>query len=50
VKVRILETVPSRSKPDRGRVKLAFELHDDQEGILAEWISHGIFGKRPVAE
>jgi acyl dehydratase len=50
VKVRILETVESQTKPSRGRVKFGFELYDDQEGLLAEWVSHGLFGRRPAVE
>jgi acyl dehydratase len=47
VKAKIVETTPSRSKPDRGRVKLALELYDEQDGLLAEWISLAIVGRRP---
>jgi acyl dehydratase len=50
VKARIADTIPSRSKMDRGRVKLALELYDEQDGLLAEWISYGIFGRRPVVD
>jgi|ERR1700722_6428160 len=50
VKARISDKIPSRTKPDRGRIKLALELYDEQDGLLAEWISYGIFGRRPVAD
>jgi acyl dehydratase len=46
VKATIAETIPSKSKPDRGRVKLCLELYDAEDGLLVEWISYGIFRRR----
>jgi len=47
---KITDKIPSRSRPDRGRIKLCLELHDEKEGLLAEWISYGIFRRRDVLE
>jgi hypothetical protein len=49
VKATIADKIPSQSKPDRGRIKMCLELYDDQDGLLAEWVSYGIFGRRHVA-
>jgi acyl dehydratase len=50
VRARILEAVPSRSKLDRGNVKFAFELYDEIDGLLAEWVTISIFKRRPDAQ
>lgn len=47
VGLRVLDATPSRSKPDRGLVKFAFELFDENDGgaKLAEWVCLSFFGR-----
>ena len=47
VKFRVLEAEPSKSRPDRGRLKVVFELYDDKGELLMDCIANVLFGCRP---
>lgn len=47
VKFRVLEAEPSKSRPDRGRLKVVFELYDDKGELLMDCIAIVLFGCRP---
>ena len=47
VKFRVLEAELSKSRPDRGRLKVVFELYDDKGELLMESIAIVLFGCRP---
>ncbi len=47
VKFRVLEAELSKSRPDRGRLKVVFELYDDKGGLLMDSIAIVLFGCRP---
>ncbi|MSQ51347.1 MAG: MaoC family dehydratase [Betaproteobacteria bacterium] len=47
VKFRVLEADLSKSRPDRGRLKVVFELYDDQGELLMDSIAIVLFGCRP---
>jgi len=48
-RVTVLETVPSRSKPDRGLVKLACESTNQRGEIVMTMCSLGLFARRPAS-
>ena len=45
--LRILDCIPSKSRPDRGVVKLSFELYDGEQQLL-EWVAPSIFLRAPA--
>lgn len=45
----ILDVVPSRSKPDRGHIRAAYELWNQKGEKVMTMVSLGIFGRRPPA-
>jgi len=47
VKFRVLEAELSKSRPDRGRLKVVFELYDDKAELLMDSIAIVLFGCRP---
>ena len=47
VKFRVLEADLSKSRPDRGRLKVVFELYDDKGELLMDSIAIVLFGCRP---
>ena len=47
VTAKVLHTRLSQSKPGRGNVKFALELHDERDGLLSEWVTTTIFACRP---
>jgi acyl dehydratase len=47
VKFRVLEAELSKSRPDRGRLKVVFELYDDKGELLMDSIAIVLFGCRP---
>lgn len=46
-RIKILEATPSRSKPDRGLVKHACELSNQDDDIVMTMRALSIFGRRP---
>ena len=46
---RVAEAVPSRSKPDRGRLGFVFELRDGSGELLLDMQVTAIFGRRPAS-
>jgi acyl dehydratase len=42
----ILETRVSKSRPDMGFVKMLWEMHDEQDAVLAALTASMIFGRR----
>jgi len=46
-KFRVLDSEPSKTRPDRGRVKVVFELYDRQGELLMDSIAIVLFGRRP---
>lgn len=47
VKFRVLEAELSKSRPDRGRLKVVFELYDGKGELLMDSIAIVLFGCRP---
>ena len=47
VKLRVLEAELSKSRPDRGKLKVAFEMYDDKGVLLMDTIAMVLFGRRP---
>jgi len=47
VRMVILELVPSRSKPDRGSVKVAYETRNQRGELVQSVIGRGIIARRP---
>ena len=46
--VRVVEAVPSKTRPDRGRLKFAFELYEDAEGLIMDMFATAIYARRPA--
>ena len=46
VEVEVVEQQPSRSRPDRGRVRMAYRLLNQQGDCVATWIANHILAKR----
>jgi acyl dehydratase len=47
MKLRITDKAPSTSKPDHGRIDLAFELYDAGADLILEMRAKSIFLRRP---
>jgi acyl dehydratase len=47
---RVIEVRPSKSKPDRGSVKLAYTMKNQQGQTVMTMIGIGIIGRRPGSE
>jgi acyl dehydratase len=47
VKFRVLDSELSKSRPDRGRLRVAFELYDKAGVLLMDTIATVLFGCRP---
>ncbi|MFM9971622.1 MAG: MaoC family dehydratase [Burkholderiales bacterium] len=47
VKFHVHEAEPSKTRPDRGRIKVAFEMYDDKGELLMDTIATVLFGRRP---
>jgi acyl dehydratase len=47
VRVEVLETLPSRSKPDRGAIKFRFEVRNQQGEVVMTELATALFGRRP---
>jgi acyl dehydratase len=45
----VLEVVPSRSKPDRGHIRTAYEAFNQHGEKVLTMISRGIFARRPIS-
>src|ERR1700722_11824229 len=45
-----LRDAATLGSPGTENIKLCLELHDEKDGLLAEWISYGIFKRREVLE
>ena len=46
--VRVLEKKPSETRPDRGRVKVTFELFEDGGELLMDFTATVLMGRRPA--
>lgn len=46
--VRVIESTPSKSRADRGRLTFAFELYEKSEGLILDMLATAIFARRPV--
>jgi acyl dehydratase len=46
---RVVEAIPSKTRPDRGRLTFLFELYAQGEGLILDMLATAIFAKRPVA-
>ncbi len=46
---RVTGTVPSRSRPDRGRVSLAFEMYNQKDELIMDFVGPNIISRRPAA-
>jgi acyl dehydratase len=49
VRIEVLEVVPSRSKPDRGHVKLRYTMRNQDDDTVMTMIGLGIMRRRPDA-
>jgi acyl dehydratase len=45
----VLEVTPSRSKPDRGALRIRYEIRNQRGEVVMSMIAIGIFGRRPLA-
>jgi acyl dehydratase len=43
----VLDVVPSRSKPDRGHIRVAYEVFNQKGEKVMTMISRGIYARRP---
>jgi acyl dehydratase len=48
-RLQVVESVPSRSKPDRGRLTFRFELTNQKAETILDFEGMTIFGRRPAA-
>lgn len=48
-KLRVVEASPSRSKPDRGRLTFAFELHNQSGELIMDMTAMSILHRRTAA-
>lgn len=48
VRKTVLETRPSRSRPEMGLVKFMFEMIDEQDQVITSLATTMMFGRRPV--
>jgi acyl dehydratase len=46
----VLDVVPSRSKPDRGHVRAAYEVFNQKGEKVMTMISRGIYARRPESQ
>lgn len=47
LRTEILDLTPSRSKPDRGSVRMRYELRNQHGELVMTMVGIGIFGRRP---
>ena len=45
---RVTEAVLSKSKPDRGRVNMAFELYNQKDELIMDFVGPSIVTRRPA--
>lgn len=50
VRVEVVSTTPSRSKPDRGAIKFRFEVRNQQGEVVMTELANALFGRRPPAQ
>ena len=48
LRTELIELTPSRSKPDRGSVRIRYELRNQHGELVMTMIGIGIFGRRPA--
>jgi acyl dehydratase len=48
VRMTILETIPSRSKPDRGLIRSLMEMRNQHGEVVLTVRGLGLFGRRPA--
>jgi acyl dehydratase len=46
----VLDVVPSRSKPDRGHMRAAYEVFNQKGEKVMTMISRGIYARRPESD
>lgn len=46
VEVEVIERRPSRSRPDRGRVRMAYRMRNQRGEVVSTWIADHILAKR----
>jgi len=46
----VLDVVPSRSKPDRGHMRAAYEVFNQRSERVMTMISRGIYARRPESD
>jgi acyl dehydratase len=49
-RVTVLETRPSKSRPETGLTKFRYEMLDEQGEVVAEMVATGMFGRRSGAK
>jgi acyl dehydratase len=49
LRVEVLSTTPSRSKPDRGSLRCRFEVRNQQGEVVMTELATALFGRRPSA-
>ena len=49
VRVEVLSTTPSRSKPDRGAIKFRFEVRNQKGEVVMTETATALFARRPPA-
>ncbi|WP_426750103.1 MaoC family dehydratase [Myxococcus sp. Y35] len=47
VRVEVVSTTPSRSKPDRGALKLRMEVRNQKDEVVMTELANVLFGRRP---
>lgn len=47
VRIEVLSTTPSRSKPDRGAIKFRFEVRNQHGDAVMTEVANALFGRRP---
>ncbi|NVJ02536.1 MaoC family dehydratase [Myxococcus sp. AM009] len=47
VRVEVVSATPSRSKPDRGAIKLRMEVRNQQDEVVMTELANVLFGRRP---
>ena len=46
-RMRVIEMAPSKSRPDRGRVRSSLEMINQNDEMVLSWTGMIIFGRRP---
>ncbi|WP_224370478.1 MaoC family dehydratase [Hyalangium versicolor] len=50
VRVEVLSTTPSRSKPDRGAIKFRFEVRNQKDEVVMTELATALFARRPAGD